>query len=760
MRVGNLVAVACFASACQASYAVAQPGSLPSDQAGTPLQAPAATQPQISASSTPSQTPESATPGARGVGSVEEVIVTANRRAENLQNVPLSVVAASATTLVNSGVSNLQNLTDLVPGFTVQDAGFETTHLRGVGSSAIGPGIENPIAVYVDGVYYPSVTTGLVDFVDVSQVETLKGPQGTLFGRNATGGLVQVTTRTPTQAFHLDADLSYGNYEAGKGDLYITGGLTDKLAADLAVQASAQGEGYGFNHGTDKDIYKNDATVNARSKWVFDATPTTKLTTIFDYSQSHTTMIGIQTVPGSKVPPFAGPTYNYSNAWDTDTDTQPLLFTKGGGVSTKLEQDLGFAHFTDIVAYRQSDFFYSIDLDGTATPFERTHLFDREHSFSEEAQLQSEKNSRVQYTAGVYYFKSNAKYAPGSEIQFPGPAFNPLAPLDAIGIDSEQVTTSAAGYFQASTEILPKTNLTVGARYTYEQRELRGSEQGIIPGDIAVATLLSVNKTKDFYRPTFRVAIDHRFSDEVLAYASFNTGFKSGGFNTQSLSDPSFDPETLKAYEAGLKTDLLDRRVRLNGSFFYYNYDHVQVAILEQLATGIINGPNAVIYGTDIDFEAKVTRDFSFSGGFEYAHDRFTSATPLVPIGTNGGGVPLTLEGSADGNRLPVTPTAVVDLRSDYRFKMLGGNANANVTYQYNTGWDAEPDNIIKQAPFNLLNASLRWKSSNDTYTVAVYGNNLTSARVESFGSTVPIGVQLRTLGAPRLYGVTVGYHF
>ena len=758
MRVSSVLVIACLTSACSAAYALAQPGSAPNDQAGTPLQKPSSTEPPVGVSSTPPQAAPSA--GSQPPNTtLETVIVTANRRAENLQNVPVSVTAVSGASLTNSGVTNLQNLTDVVPGFTVQDAGFETTRVRGVGSSAIGPGIENAVAVYVDGVYYPTITTGLLDFVDVSQVEVLKGPQGTLFGRNATGGLVQVTTKTPSHDPHLDADLSYGNYESGKADLYLTGALADKLAADLAVQASTQGQGFGYNHATNKDVYRNDSDVVARSKWVFDATPTTRLTTIFDYSQNRNSFIGIENIPGTRLAPFAGPTYRYSNPWDTDTDTQPMLFTKGGGVSTKLEHDFGFLRFSDIVAYRESYFFYTIDLDGTATPFERTYLFDREHSFSEEAQIQSEKQARVQYTAGIYYFSNDAKYTPGSQIQFPGPAFNPVAPLDAIGIIGQQITTSAAGYFQANTEILPKTNLTFGARYTYEERQLKGSEQGIIPGDIPIATLATADTSKNFYRPTFRVALDHRFSPEVLAYASFNTGFKSGGYNTQSITDPAFNPETLKAYEVGLKTDLFDRRVRFNGSFFYYDYDHVQIALLEGAATGIINGPNARVYGLDLDYEGRVTTNFTLSGGFEYTHDRFTTSTPFVPIGAPGGGVPL-FEGSAEGNRLPVTPDAVVDLRGDYKFDFLGGRANANVTYQYNTGWDAEPDNVIHQAPFNLLNASVRWKSPSERYTVAVYGTNLTSAPVQSFGSTLPSGIQLRTLAPPRLYGATVGYHF
>src|SRR5581483_1492079 len=155
-------------------------------------------------------------------GEVSEVVVTAQRRAERIQDVPITVEAVSAETLKSTGIQNIKDLSMVVPGLQIGDAvGFATPHLRGVGSTTLALGVETPIAIYVDGVYYASTTSSLFDFVDVDNVEVLKGPQGTLFGRNATGGLIQVTTRTPTQTTRVDADLSYGNYQSVKADLYV-----------------------------------------------------------------------------------------------------------------------------------------------------------------------------------------------------------------------------------------------------------------------------------------------------------------------------------------------------------------------------------------------------------------------------------------------------------------------------------------------------------------------------------------------------------
>src|ERR1700744_200675 len=174
---------------------------------------------------------------------VSEVVVTAQRRSERLQDVPITVESVSADTMRTEGVNNIKDLTTVIPGLQIGDAvGFATPHLRGVGSTALAPGVESPIAIYVNGVYYASTTSSLFDFIDVDNVEVLKGPQGTLFGRNATGGLIQVTTKTPSQTPRLDADITYGNYQSVKSDVYVSGGILENLAAALAVSASGQGQ--------------------------------------------------------------------------------------------------------------------------------------------------------------------------------------------------------------------------------------------------------------------------------------------------------------------------------------------------------------------------------------------------------------------------------------------------------------------------------------------------------------------------------------
>lgn len=321
---------------------------------------------------TQAQTPAATIADAAKPGEVSEVVVTAQRRSERIQDVPITVAAISADTMKSAGVESVKDLSTVVPGLQIGDAvGFATPHLRGVGSTTLAPGVETPIAIYVDGVYYASTTSSLFDFVDVDNVEVLKGPQGTLFGRNATGGLIQVTTRTPTQTPRLDADISYGNYQSVKSDVYVSGGILDNLAASLAVSASGQGQGYGRNLLTGDEVNRNDINLGVRTKWVWSPLDTTTLTFAADYTHRRDSYLADRLPPGATnfpavpaVPPSAsGPGSpaipaqtipNYRSEWDTAQNINPLNRNIAGGASIRLDQELGFAKLMDIVAYRKN----------------------------------------------------------------------------------------------------------------------------------------------------------------------------------------------------------------------------------------------------------------------------------------------------------------------------------------------------------------------------------------------------------------------
>jgi iron complex outermembrane receptor protein len=247
-------------------------------------------------------------------GGLEEIVVTAQRRSENLQNVPVAVTAISAAQLEASGINTSQDLSLVTPGLvTPQAAGYIQPHIRGVGTTSNGPGIEMPVATYIDGVYLASAPASLMTLNSVERIEVLKGPQGTLFGRNATGGLIQVVTKDPQHDPSLSSDITYGNYQDVASDLYATAGLTSNLAADIALHYEYQGEAWGRNLDTGEPVGRLSNDVASRTKFLFDASDTTQIRLALDYEQRKTSRDTQHTVPGYPV--------NFSNPFLADRST-------------------------------------------------------------------------------------------------------------------------------------------------------------------------------------------------------------------------------------------------------------------------------------------------------------------------------------------------------------------------------------------------------------------------------------------------------
>jgi iron complex outermembrane recepter protein len=716
---------------------------------------------------TQAQTPPATTTDAAKQGEVSEVVVTAQRRSERIQDVPITVAAISADTMKTAGVESVKDLSTVVPGLQIGDAvGFATPHLRGVGSTTLAPGVETPIAIYVDGVYYASTTSSLFDFVDVDNVEVLKGPQGTLFGRNATGGLIQVTTRTPTQAPHFDVDISYGNYQSVKSDVYVSGGILDNLAASLAVSASGQGQGYGRNLLTGDEVNRNDINFGVRTKWVWSPLDTTTLTLAADYTHRRDSYLADRLPPGATNFPAvpATPTSpaipaqtipNYGSEWDTAQNINPLNRNIAGGASIRLDQELGFAKLMDIVAYRKNSSTIDWDLYEGAPQYFDGLLDASESQFSEEVQLSSERGSPIIWSAGLYYFHSESAYDP-NHVVFGPPEINPLQILSP----DEQHANSLAGYGQVTLPLAAKTNLTLGARYTNENHDIVGRQTLFIPGGPVIADTPYPERSARFSKPTFRVALDHHLTEDTMVYASFNRGFKAGGFNTGSIPDPAYGPETLNAYEIGIKTDLLERRLRLDLSGFHYDYRSIQVQKIEGAATGIINGGAAKLNGADLDLKFVASEALNFDLSAEYLNAYFTSFDQAPLSNPDIGGFTEVVTGSAASKQLPYAPHFTFTFGANYVVQLQDSELAFNATVQHSSRFYLEPDNVMRQDDYTRLNSSIAWRPANHHYGVTLWGKNLTNEAVISYGGTLVSG--LRTVGyePPRTYGITFEYHY
>ena len=259
--------------------------------------------------------------------------------------------------------------------------------------------------------------------------------------------------------------------------------------------------------------------------------------------------------------------------------------------------------------------------------------------------------------------------------------------------------------------------------------------------------------------PTWRVAVDHHFSDDLMVYASFNRGEKSGGFNISNVSNPPYLPEVLDAYEIGVRSEWLDRRLTLNASAFSYDYSDIQVAGFIGTNTAIFNGAEAELRGVDVDFQAGVTDRFTLIGTLEALESEYTSfpnATIYVPIPT-GGFAPTT--GSVAGNELPQAPGFSGSLTARYDIPTSWGEWRASATYYHNSGYFTEPDNRLEQPEHGLLSAALLYTSTGGHFYARLWGNNLTEEEVVNFLLTNQLNV-VHKLNAPRTFGITLGYQY
>lgn len=718
-------------------------------------------EPAFAQTATPQPAPVAGVPTADEQSSLQDIVVMAQRRSQNLQDVPVAITAVSASQLQASSISNAQDLAAITPGLTATAAaGSFQPRIRGVGTNATGPGLENPIATYVDGVYIAGMPSSLFSFSDVERVEVLRGPQGTLFGRNATGGLIQIITRDPTNTVTGDAAVGYANYNTVTTSAYLAGPLADGIKASLAYRGAWQGDGYGTNLATGTAASRLKSDVSVRGKLVLDPASGTKIRISGDYSSSNGTNSAIREAPGEKSAVGAG--VPGSRVWNTNNDFDQVANYRGGGGSIKIEQDVGFADLMSLTAYRKSTFTFGFDSDLSPTFANNVILRQADRQISQEINLSSKRGSSISWLVGGYYFNLRSKADPVT-IQL-GPILrDPAFPLSQIDIFGTQGSISWAGYAQATAPLGARTNLTIGLRYTTEKRTFDVRNDGTVSfpapiGTVVLPLVPDTHREARFSKLTWRAALDHKFGDHLMGYVSYNRGFKSGGFNIQRANDPAYLPEVLDAYEAGVKADLFDRKLRLNPAFFYYDYKNIQVPIFDTGQIAIINGPKATLYGADLDFQAIATDALTLRGGVSVIHSRygdFPGAQFLYPQAAGGSTLVIA---NAKGNRVTLTPDWTATIAADYKIDLPIGRMLLNTTYTHSDGYFTEASNLRRQGAYDLVSASATL-TIKDRYTVSVWGKNLANEAVltQLTASTLATGAQYQP---PRTYGATMGFHF
>lgn len=727
------------------------------------------------ASPDPTQTPGPATaqPAAEGAQAqpapaddqgLQDIVVTAQKRAQNVQDVPIAVTAVLGSQLAASGVVNTEALKTALPGVNIKMTGSQfQPSIRGIGTSSSN--VENAVALYIDGVYYANQSDGRRDLNDIDQIAALKGPQGTLFGRNATAGVIQITTRAPSHTFGGEVSASIDNYATLRTGAYLTGPISEDLAFSVSGSFATQGNGWGKNYTTGRDTYKIFHNGSVRSKLLFQPDSATDITLIADYTDREDN-IGtyLRAFPGTTVSPLV-PYRQPPGVYDSYNNDDSLNLFRGGGLSIEIDHEYDAVKLQSITAYRRFRTGYYEDADMTSA---RGYYLDTSHnqgkSFTQELQLTSPgADAKLNWAAGLFFFHYENALQPVAR-SYSGPLYVPT-PTSYIqrDINSKETVNSFAPFAQIDYEFLPETRLTLGARWTYEKRSLDGILSGVQANGTVVPNIIPAINGRSITakKPTWRIALDHKFSDDILGYLSYNRGFKSGGFNISNLLNPAYEPENLDAYEAGLKTQLFDNAIRINTAAFYYKYQNLQVLQLINAAATITNGARAELYGLDVDIETRLTNELRLTGGFEILHAEFTGyPNAIISFTVPTGGIG-TRFGDATGNRLPLSQKLNGNVALDYSKELPLGRIALNATANYNGNYKFDPDNIVGQGAYTLVNLSANLTPADTGLTVGLFVRNLLDKKVISYSTaSSPLGYITTYDNPPRIYGVSARYKF
>ena len=643
-----------------------------------------------------------------------EIIVTAQRREQRLQDVPISITALTATQLGGQGITSTHDISQAVTGLTITESGgYVQPFIRGVGSTVTNVGEQGSAATYIDGVYMPIVGGQLYDLANVESIQVLKGPQGTLFGRNANSGAIIITTRQPSFTPTGSASLSFGNYNSLKTAGFVAGPITDTIAASLSGNYDSHD---GFFHNLNPangfgNRVGDGKRYTVRGSLLFQPSTKFKITLTGDgMNANDPSPILIQPIngyqgylPGALIP--KGP-YDFIGGDHT------RYLNGQWGLAGRVDWDLGGVRIESTTAYRHYvNSSYSYDSD--TTPARLSSISDRDigDSYTQEVLLHSNGKGAFNWVVGGFYLRQDAYSAP---LRVDSGATSTLITVQ------QKLDTFA--FFGDGTYTLGDFELTGGVRYSKDKKSYDGQLNG-------AARVTGANKSWDAVTP--RAVIAYHPSHEVMLYGSFSKGFKAGTFNSNGLSPTPINPEKVDAFEAGFKLSPTPA-VTINGAGFYYKTTDLQVQALNpanNLIT-IINAAKVDSKGADLDVSWRPLRDLDLKLGVSYLEAKFTSfpnAQVYLPVPGGDGRNASTIV-DVTGKRNVRSPDWTVNFAADYKARLDDGGSivpSFNIYYSSKFFWTV--DNRISEPSHVVINANLTWNLPGDHFSVGLFGRNVTN---------------------------------
>jgi iron complex outermembrane recepter protein len=722
--------------------------------------------------------------GASAQGVLEEVIVTATKRAESLQDIPVTVNAFSAETIQEAGINNAGDVAIMTPALAiaVNTSPFAARlTIRGIGTAQTDPALEPSVGIFVDGVFLGRSGLGMSDLTDIERIEVLQGPQGTLYGKNTNAGAISVITRMPNfEEFEGYLEASAGDYSMYRLTGSASGPLTDTLAYRLSGNMH-QRDGY-YDNSAGNDL--NDAddwNLHGKLQWE----PTDSLSILLNGShvERDTTCCAGDSVQPESVnkelvaqglPPDKSDPYDYEVAPDVASSFE----MESDLVSMTIDYDTGWGEIKSITAW--NDYDYTTDTDADRSQLDILSIQGDTYtgdSLSQELRFTSQAGDNVDYMAGLFYYEQTTARGDNTPFVLVGDDFINLGsqqdlplpfPLDFIVQSGDYLsgkskldTETLAVFGQAAWHIRDTWHITGGLRWSDEEKKADLFSQtystarsvdalGFSFLDSAYTPIdASLDRTTDNVDWLIRAAMD--IGEESMIFASAATGTKSGGFNTVNGSpeEREFDDEDTLTYELGLKSTLLDARLRINATVFYTEIDDYQAQ--RQLESGIgsfvSNESEVETSGLDFQLEALPLPNLTLSAGLLYMHKYEITAGP------------------EEGAKLPFTGDYSGNLAATLVFPLGDGRIYWRTDYSYmdDHGTNVAEAADLQASDFNdrtVVNSKLGWR--NDNWNISVWGRNLTDDEYASQTATpfLITGMQAYFLAPPRTYGATLRYDF
>jgi iron complex outermembrane receptor protein len=675
---------------------------------------------------------------------LEEVVVTATKRETNAQTTPQSISAFSAEDLAVQQVNDIADLAMFTPGlFVGSDNGFgtTTTTIRGFGPLNLSMGGDEAVGIYIDGVYQGAPYGNQFTFIDVDQIEVLRGPQGTLYGRNATGGAILVSSVKPGPDTQVRADIGAGSFNSFEGRALVSGPVAgDNLYGKVAVGRTSR-DGWANSPGLDTELNGEDNfNSSAGLRWV--PGDVWDLALNVRYGTQDTTLAARNDNDGLPIDVIPA---QFPNRTERDF----------GGATLNATANLSQATFTSITGYTNASVhsLTSSASDGLTQFLQHS----KASAWYEEMRLSSVGSDRFTWLVGATATRQHAS----DVVDYVLLAKLVGADLGLI-FDNTLLTTSYSGFVEAGWQVTDRLRLTAGTRYTQDEKEWGNCVSFGQFSNLLTAAVTPIqcngtinNETRKWTASTPKAVIDFRVTDEIYAYASYNKGFRSGGWNTTSAVNPAapystaFNPEYAESYEVGVKSELFDNTVRANVSVFQADYTDQQVRTIDPVFQlfGVRNAGSARTRGVELQVLAKPTSELTVVANAAWLDAVYRSFT------YDFGGTPV----DYSGNRLNSAPEWSYNLSVAYEFALPErGTLTPRVDASYQSRVYYIDANI---APYEdpgheAINAHLRYEAASGRWGWDAYVNNVTDKQWRQYayqGQASVVGVYY---SLPRIAGI------